>query len=225
MPRLALIILLFLASFAIGWNSEKHMAAVDSVYYSMPPSIRQDLNLSYMQLGSIYPDKYFKDFKNHKYPYSYNKSIFWLEQAKQAYAKKDFENASYSFGIVTHYIMDSFSAPHYITKEKTSLHSKFESADIKFDTICNNYNETLHDLNYIIKARQDWQNWLETNNNTIQHEAINKAMKIVYAYSIRTFGFECYNSRTDLKPAMLIKDNLPVIFIFALIIILIIRFS
>ncbi|MBS3108295.1 zinc dependent phospholipase C family protein [Candidatus Woesearchaeota archaeon] len=224
MSKIGLIILLFVFALLSGWNSELHKGAVDAVYYSMPYEVRKELNLSYMEYGSVAPDKKFKDFTNHKYPYSYEKSKKWLEYAKTAYGKKEFNNASYSFGVASHYILDSYSAPHYVVHENYKMHETFENSSFEFNLECKDYGLTLDYLNYKDNGGKDWADWVETKNSNIQKEALEKGMKMVYSQGLRAFNFNCYEKRTALEDYDFIGENLTTALVFIFVLIIILRF-
>ncbi|MBS3095133.1 zinc dependent phospholipase C family protein [Candidatus Woesearchaeota archaeon] len=195
MAKRSLIILLFLVAFTLAWKYEIHESSVEAAYYSMPVSLKEKLSLESMKLGSIAPDAKFKDFRNHKYPYSLNKSSYYLGLAKDSYLKGDFKNASYFFGVAAHYILDSFDAPHYVTKEPYSMHSKFESVSFDSETMCYDYGNV--SLDYRNEGKKDWDEWLATRNSSIQKKELNKAMEAVYSSAIKAFDYSCSSGRTS----------------------------
>jgi hypothetical protein len=92
----------------------------------MSSNIKKNLDLSEMKKGANYPDKLDKDNKNlHAYPLSVNKTEENLKKAMTYYhmardAKtatdrtKYYKQESFFLGCATHYISDTFAAPHCI---------------------------------------------------------------------------------------------------------------
>ncbi|MGB9979205.1 zinc dependent phospholipase C family protein [Methanobacterium sp.] len=95
-----------------AWDWITHDEIAESNYYSLPEDMQHNLNLDLIKKGSISPDFIFLDFKYHSYPNSYGKAIYWLNKGQSYYKKGDFYYASYCYGVSSHYITDSFSAPH-----------------------------------------------------------------------------------------------------------------
>lgn len=223
MTRRDLITLLFIIVFLVGWKGTVHISAVDSIYYSMPPSLKEKINLSLMETASIAPDRVYKDFASHKYPYSYNKTRLLLEQAKRSYKNQDFNNASYSFGLASHYMLDSFDAPHYIVKETSKMHNEFESVSLNAFVDCKNYDLPLSSMNYRESGKKDWTAWLETKNSSIQERELEAAMKLLYSSSIETFDFECSNDATTIEKSIIYPDAATIL-AFVFILALVLRF-
>ncbi|MEG3225360.1 MAG: hypothetical protein BME94_07580 [Methanobacteriales archaeon Met13] len=103
---------LVLAPTSVAWSGQTHLDIVDLVYYSLSDDVQQNLSLEKMRDGSDDPDYKFFDFSYHRYPASYQKANYWLDRGEGAYKNGDYNQASYSFGVASHYIADSFSAPH-----------------------------------------------------------------------------------------------------------------
>ncbi len=114
---------LVFAPAADAWSWTTHSDIVDVVYNGLPPEVQKNLNLQTMKDASNEPDEVFKDYTLHNYPNSYGKAKSWLDKGKAAYDKGDYNEASYDYGVASHYISDSFSAPHCVSKEKSSDHS------------------------------------------------------------------------------------------------------
>lgn len=118
---------LSIAPSAEAWTWKTHSNIVDVSYNNMPKDIKQKLNFASMRDGSNDPDEKFKDFGYHSYPKSYDKAIYWLNRGKDSYRRGDYNYASYCFGVASHYISDTFSAPHCVSGESSSLHTKYEN--------------------------------------------------------------------------------------------------
>jgi len=224
MARISLITLLFIIVFLVGWKGTVHVSAVDLIYYSMPPSLKEKINLSLMESASIVPDRVYKDFASHKYPYSYNKTRLLLVQARKSYKNSDFNNASYSFGLASHYMLDSFDAPHYVVNETSRLHNEFESVPLNAFVDCKDYNLTLSSMNYKESGKKDWASWIETKNSNIQEKELEAAMQLLYSSSIETFDFECSRDSTTIEETGIIHPNKETILAFAFILVLALRF-
>lgn len=194
---LSLILMVFAISVtsSYAWNWDTHQAIVDKLYSDMPRDLQIKLNLSLMEEGSIAPDKVLHNNIFHHYPPSYNLALVAINEGV------DWNDISYNFGIATHYISDSFSAPHYITKEPYNLHSEFEKQVGKYISKidCNDYNIDLKtglengSLNY-----KDWGDWLLTKDKTIPEKEVDSAMKVVYSVAIDKFKFSC-NKKTEVE--------------------------
>ena len=130
--------------FISGWNFQTHQDIVESVYYSL--NNISYLNLTTLKYGAIVPDKVFRDHRLHSYPKSYINGLKWLNETKNALKNHDYNNASYAFGIATHYIADSFSAPHNIKGESSRLHAMYENqASVVYDYVnCKKYEYELN---------------------------------------------------------------------------------
>ncbi len=193
-----IFIIIFLIPKVSGWNFETHKAIVDEVYFSMPADLQENLDLDLIRKGSITPDKYFKDHKMHSYPNSYDKALYWLNITKNSLKNKDYENASYAFGIATHYISDSFSAPHNIKGEEYYLHSRFEDQVKNIDIECRKFD---YDLNLSLfkatKNNEDWEEWLKGYNKEIPEKEVGEAMGLIYTVALDIFNTTCTPRNTE----------------------------
>ena len=117
---------LFVLLLTSAWNWQTHPAFVESMYYQLSDEDQSNFNLTALQEGSLAPDRDFHDNRYHHYPPSYNLTLYWLQKARTSYAQGDFPEASYAFGVASHYVSDSFAAPHNIEKESSKDHSFYE---------------------------------------------------------------------------------------------------
>ena len=185
------IILLLLVC---AWNWPTHEDFSVKVYESFPQGVQSKLNLSLVKEGSIIPDKVFQDFEYHSYPRSVAKSEFWLNKSYTDFLEENYASASISLGIATHYISDSFAAPHTINGEEYRLHSKFETEaeGVPFYARCTIGTKDLE--LYLLKSQEsekDWAVWLKNGNRNIQSKELSHALFAGYALSHAYYNIEC----------------------------------
>jgi len=165
------------------WNTHKNIA--EGIYYSMPVDIQHNLNLSEMKRGAAAPDLVFKDnkYKGHRYPKTYVKAENWLEKGKIAYQEGNYSYASYCFGVSSHYITDSYVAPH-CTDSSKSDHRSYEKKSKNMKPSAEGYrNESLKSsLAEAYKTGETrWNLWLEKGNMTLVQQDLNNATSIAYS--------------------------------------------
>jgi Zinc dependent phospholipase C len=165
---------------AEAWSWKTHSEIVDSVYYGLPPEIQKKLNLAVMENASNDPDEIFKDFRYHSYPKSYNKAKTWLNKGKAAYDTGDFREASYDYGVASHYISDTFSAPHCVSGEAYTDHSKYEDQAKKLNPTTTYTSGDLNSLmqNGYNQGSTSWSNWLQSKNSAIIQKNLNTGASI-----------------------------------------------
>lgn len=195
-----LLLLLFPATVQ-AWNSQTHQLLVENVYYSMPLSLQEKLNLTLMKKGSTDPDLVFHDTVNHHYPDTLNLAYKYLEKIKTL------DDFSYNFGVAAHYISDSFVAPHNIQKEDSQLHSKFEKQvnGYAIKTNCANYNYTLEDLYLGTKNEGDWHIWLENQDKAIPQKELEQTQEFIYSIAMQKINYEC-NSQLIYEEKSILPD-------------------
>lgn len=173
---LLMVLILATAPSAEAWTWKTHADVAEVVYYGLPLEVQGNLNLEIMRNASNEPDEVFKDFRHNSYPKSYDKAISWLDKGKLAYDRGDYAEASFDYGVATHYISDSFAAPHCVSKEKSSDHSRYENRAKKLTPIAT-YNNSL-DLNTWMEngynqGGKDWTVWLDTGDTAIIQTNLN----------------------------------------------------
>lgn len=196
-----LILFILLIGNVNAWNSYYHKSLAEKAYYSIDFETQKNLNLTLILKGSTDPDLVFHDVVKHHYPPSYELAVKWLDKAKIGYQNKEYSDASYSFGVASHYIADSFVSPHYISKEPGNLHSEFENIDrkYKFKTRCYyseyNLNQTLYSgsLN-----KEDWALWLMNKDENIPKKELEQALTALYPIAIEAFNSSCNNFETEI---------------------------
>ncbi len=213
MKRFFLLIFLLILDSAEAWNWDTHRSLVDAVYYALDS--KQTLNLSLMEEGSIAPDKYFKDYVRHSYPKSYKQAEKWLAMAEDTYKTKDYGRASYAFGVASHYISDSFVAPHYISGESDKLHSLFEKqAEHKVSAKCRHYRYDLNESLYkASENKMDWEIWLDNKDSSIPERETEESLALLYAVALDLFKAECKTGKTTFyKTRFVITPNIIIFF-------------
>ena len=196
-----LIILLITSSFSVlAWDWENHKSIVNKLYYSIPYETQIKLDLEQLEIGSIAPDKDFHDNRLHHYPPSYNKTLYWLNQTEYYLSIKDYKNASYSFGVATHYISDSFVAPHSISGEDPKLHSKFEHQASTLKTKCKKEKYDIEEgLRKATLNEKDWEIWLKTQTPEIPQKEIEQAVEFIFPIFLETFSTTCEERTTTIN--------------------------
>lgn len=193
-----IFILVFTPS-ASAWYVTTHGNIAEKIYYSMPAHVQQNLNLSEMRRGAAAPDLIFKDsqYGYHSYPKSYEKAEYWLKQGETAYQNGKYTNASYSFGVASHYISDSYVAPHcaniskydhidYENKSKemgpSALYAEYEnqSINMKYVLLCMNESLKLELTDAYKTGETRWNIWFETRNMTLVQQDLDNATSISY---------------------------------------------
>jgi hypothetical protein len=163
------------------WAWPGHASVIEVVYGALPDKVKKNLDLEKMKDGSNDPDQKFKDTSTHHYPSSYKRAVKWLDEGKTSYAEKDYERASYCFGVASHYISDTFSAPHCVSHEKDKDHHNFE---ITADDLMPQISPVKGDLDTLMKdgviqGQLDWKRWMKNkkDSSAVQDE-INQAASV-----------------------------------------------
>jgi hypothetical protein len=182
LTMLFLTVCLIFAPVSDAWTWSTHSSIVDSTYYSLPNSIHSKLSLSAMRDGSNDPDQIFHDYRDHSYPYSYNKAIYYLNQGSSYYKQKKYYLASKSFGIASHYISDTFSAPHCVSGESSSQHQAYENQASKLKPHVTAVNGNLKLLMYqgYTSEKSDWTKWQKTHSTSYTQKDLNRAASITF---------------------------------------------
>ena len=199
----------------LAWNSKGHQAVVETMYYAAEFELQKKLNLTLLKEGSTAPDLVFHDVRSHHYPKSYPLAEKWINDAKKNYENQDYNEASYAFGVASHYISDSFVSPHYLSKEPGSLHSEFEriksyNLSIKCYNSVVNLNESLKDAT---RNREDWTNWSLTKDPNIPRRELEQAINLTFPVFLTTFNSTCNNFKTEIIKQNFKKNDDVLIFI------------
>lgn len=164
------------------WLWPTHASVAEAVYLALPVDVQQNLNLDIMQDGSNDPDEKFHDTRAHSYPSSYKRAMKWLERGKASYENKDYDDASYSFGVATHYISDTFSAPHCAEKESSKDHHNYE---VVADTFTPNISYLEGELasqmqKGVEQGKKDWKRWKKTRDTAIVQAGVDRGASAAY---------------------------------------------
>ncbi|MDP3066250.1 MAG: zinc dependent phospholipase C family protein [Methanobacteriaceae archaeon] len=166
---------------AQAWTGKTHSDVVEQVYYSLPGDVQQKLSLSEMRNGSDDPDLKFFDYSYHRYPASYNKAIYWLDEGEAAYKKGDYRQASYCFGVASHYISDSFAAAHCV-KGYTGYHTLYELQAVLLNPHIIFTSGNLKSLlkNGRLSGEYSWNRWMITRSDSYVQNDLDQATSASY---------------------------------------------
>jgi hypothetical protein len=183
------ILIVFLVSMMVfapatyAWQYNTHKNIITKVYDQLPTSVRTHLNLDLMLNGSTDPDSnktislpftkinFVNDMNNHVYNKTYNKTVYWLKKARSAYNASKYDEASYYFGVASHYIADTGSGPHCVTNDTRTTHRLYESQAFNMTPVINVnsikttgtvINTLLNEYNF---GKTEWNNWNKSKNN------------------------------------------------------------
>ena len=128
-----LLVLIMAMDSSSAWNAgqgKTHELIVSQLYQDMPTSISQNLNLAEMKKGANYPDVLDSQSKwKHAYSASTDYAYKYMNMAMKDYQNamktsnptlkaKYFNDESFHLGMASHYISDTFAAPHTTGKMK-----------------------------------------------------------------------------------------------------------
>jgi hypothetical protein len=178
---LVLMFALIQAPTSVAWSGITHEDIVDEVYYSLPADTQHKLSLEQMRDGSDDPDYKFFDFSYHHYPASYSKVDYWLDRGELAYENGDYDQASYSFGAASHYISDSFCAPHCVSA-KTGYHTLYEVQGTLLTPQITYKSGNLKSLlaNGQVKGQYSWNSWMTSRDLSYVQDDLNRATSASY---------------------------------------------
>jgi hypothetical protein len=185
----ALLIVLFFAiiltvqiSPVAAWSVPTHYEIAAKTYYALPADVQSKLNLELMMEVADDPDFNFFDYQYHKYPANQPKVDYWLNRGKIDYQNSNYQDASYSFGVATHYIADGCSAPHCVYNAPHYYHTLYE---LKALLLVPNINYNSGEIHLIMKndyldGKVSWQSWMINENNSYIQNDLNRAVSACY---------------------------------------------
>ncbi len=165
-----------------AWAAPNHYQIAEEVYYSLPTEAQSKLDLSEMLNGADDPDFKFFDFKYHHYPASEEKANSWLEKGKQYYAEGDYKQASYCFGVATHYISDGVCPPHSGGGHSGYEHTKceLEAIILKPSISSQNIDSGFEQVKCTQLSENAWEEWENTGDIRQIQQCLNKAAEMSY---------------------------------------------
>lgn len=165
---------------ADAWSWKTHSDIVDVVYNGLPVDVQKNLDLNMMRDGSNDPDEKFHDFTDHSYPKSLEKAQSWLDQGKAAYDAGNYPQASYDYGVASHYISDSFSAPHAVSGESSSDHSTYEDHAKRLTPVATYVKGDLNTLMQDGKNQgsNSWSLWIESRDDSVIQNDLNRGASV-----------------------------------------------
>tara|TARA_Y100000310_G_scaffold344886_1_gene460255 strand:+ start:176 stop:856 length:681 start_codon:yes stop_codon:yes gene_type:complete len=193
------IVFLLLIPSSFAWTTAGHENVVVFAYERLDQDVRSKLNLTELRRGAVAPDLVFHDTRLHHFPPSYKKAVFWLGETELAYEQKNYNNASYFFGIASHYISDSFALPHNVEREDPSEHSKYERMAVEFIVEpCSELNHSLLGLFSNRPKPYEWDDWLITHDTEPVYTHFEIATISVMHIAKSTFESSCNNKQTNI---------------------------
>lgn len=179
---IVVILILIMAPASFAWKWTTHSDIVDSVYYNLPASKKTKINLAAMEDGSNDPDEKFHDTRCHSFSSSYYKANTWLSKGKLAYKNKNYKYASYCFGVASHYISDTFSAPHCVSGESSYLHTKYETQGGYLTPKISYTSGSIYSLmsSGYYKGKTDWSYWIKTKKSAYVQTDLNRAASVSF---------------------------------------------
>ncbi|HEX7468842.1 MAG TPA: zinc dependent phospholipase C family protein [Methanobacterium sp.] len=187
MKKTLILLLLFAVSLiqiapAAAWSTTTHHEIADETYYALPVNVQEKLSLEAMQDGSDDPDIKFFDFKNHHYPESYDKATYWLDKGKESYNAGNYSYASYCFGVASHYISDSFSAPHCEVGCSSIAHALYETRAMFLTPQITYSNGDIESIMVEgnLEGKADWEGWLGNEDDSYIQSDLNDAVSASY---------------------------------------------
>jgi hypothetical protein len=164
---------------AAAWAEPNHYEIIYQVYNNLPENVQSNLSLFEMLEGAGDPDLRFLDFQNHHYPMSQVKADYWLNQGKNNYQAGNYKNASYCFGVASHYISDGLCPPHSGGGHSGYPHTKFELEALWFTPHINtNENQTMDEL--VTNSTNIWMSWTKTGDTSLIQQSLNNAASESY---------------------------------------------
>ena len=165
-----------------AWTVPTHYEIVESTYYALPTDAQSKLSLDVMKDGADDPDLKFFDFKYHKYPANQVKVDYWLNRGKNDYQNGNYHDASYSFGVASHYISDGCSAPHCEDSASHYLHSIYELKALRLTPQINRSTGNIDNIlnSDDLNGKDSWNNWIKKKNYIYIQKDLNRADSATY---------------------------------------------
>lgn len=168
---------------AAAWAVPTHYEIVEKTYHALPSDVQSNLNLKIMRDGSDDPDLKFFDYNLHHYPLNQIKVDYWLNRGKMDYKNGNYEDASYSFGVASHYIADGCCAPHCENQSSRYGHSLYEIKALLLSPNISYNNEGIDSIMEIdeIDGKISWKNWDKNENDFYIQNDLDRAGSATYS--------------------------------------------
>jgi hypothetical protein len=165
-----------------AWMVPTHYEIVESTYYALPADVQSKLSLDVMKDGVGDPDLKFIDFKYHKYPGNQVKVDYWLNRGKTDYKSGKYHDASYSFGVASHYISDGCSAPHCEDSASHYFHTIYELNALLLTPQINSSKGNIDNIltNDDLNGKVSWNSWIKKKNDLFIQKDLNRADSATY---------------------------------------------
>jgi hypothetical protein len=172
-----------------AWNWPTHKEIADDLYNSTPNHIKKNLDLNEMRKGSILPDIKDKDKSYHGYPKSINEASYYLNLAKSEYNKGDYKKASKYYGMASHYISDTFAAPHcgIVNNRQLYYQQAINLKPVKHSLEYKGLDELLQFGN--LKGKNSLNHWEKTKSTHIVQDDLNRAYSATFLAYKTWMGF------------------------------------
>ena len=188
MKKAPLLLLIFATALivqlspAAAWSVPTHYEIAEKTYYALTADVQSKLSLGLMIKGAGDPDLKFLDYKYHKYPANQVKVNYWLNRGNIEYKSGNYDDASYSFGVASHYISDGCCAPHCIDNASPFYHFIYELSAL---LLTPEINKSGGDINLIMKndyleGKDSWQSWMNNKNDIYIQNDLNRAVSVSY---------------------------------------------
>lgn len=184
-----LIMMLFFVSILIvqlspvaAWSVPTHYEIVEKTYYTLPVDAQSKLSLDAMKDGADDPDLKFFDYQFHSYPANQIKVDYWLNKGTEDYKNGNYQDASYSFGVASHYISDGACAPHCENNASHYYHSVYEVKAVLLTPQIKHSNEDIGSIQKIddIEGKESWKSWLVNENDFYIQNDLDRAGNTCY---------------------------------------------
>lgn len=209
------LVLVLLSLLLIGWNWDTHQGFVESSFNGFPDELKEKLSLPLMQDGAIIPDRDFQDFKNHSYPRSINSINYWFNVSVKYYNNQEYDKASVSLGIASHYISDSLSAPHSVSNEDYKDHKLYEDqAKNSFNVRCEDIVVEREIIELVKYKGNEWNVWLNNKDSSISKKSSEEAANLVYNSILNFFNVKCVEKENNFRLIFVVGALILVVLVF-----------
>ena len=167
---------------AAAWSVPTHYEIVEKTYYALPADVQSKLSLDVMKDGADDPDLKFMDFQYHSYPANQVKVDYWLNRGNEDYKNGNYHDASYSFGVASHYISDGACAPHCENNASHYYHSIYELKAVLLTPQITHSNGDIDAIQKVddVDGKDSWESWLVNENDFYIQNDLDRAGNACY---------------------------------------------